>query len=227
MKVLSLSDKVVSFIYGSQVKCRFKDVDLVIGCGDLPYYYLEYVISMLDKPLYFVRGNHDKVVEYNTGGQRTRPHGAVDLHRRVLNHDGLLLAGVEGSLRYRSGKFQYSQAEMWENIFRLMPGMYRNRLIHGRYLDVFVTHAPPTGIHDKEDLPHQGINAFRWFLSVFKPKYHIHGHIHVYRPDEITETIFRSTLVLNTFGFRETEINSDSEPVSNVEQAASVGNLPS
>ena len=40
MKVLSLSDKVVSFIYGPQVKCRFKDVDLVIGCGDLPYYYL-------------------------------------------------------------------------------------------------------------------------------------------------------------------------------------------
>ena len=54
MKVLSLSDKIVSFIYSPKVRDRFSDVDLVIGCGDLPYYYLEYVLNALDQPLYFV-----------------------------------------------------------------------------------------------------------------------------------------------------------------------------
>jgi uncharacterized protein len=210
MRILSLSDKVISFIYGSPVKDRFKDIDLTIGCGDLPYYYLEYVLTVLSVPLYYVRGNHDKVVEYNSCGQRTRPHGAVDLHRRVVNHDGLLLAGVEGSLRYRVGKFQYSQTEMWQHVFRLVPGLFRNRMLHGRYLDIFVTHAPSAGIHDKQDLPHQGIKAFRWFVDVFQPSYHVHGHIHVYRPDEIIRTLLGQTLVINTFGFREFEIDVDS-----------------
>ena len=210
MRILSLSDKVISFIYGSPVKNRFKDIDLALGCGDLPYYYLEFVLTVLGIPLYYVRGNHDKVVEYNTYGQRTRPHGAVDLHRCVIDHNGLLLAGVEGSLRYRVGKFQYSQAEMWEHVFRLVPGMLRNHILHGRYLDIFVTHAPSAGIHDKQDLPHRGIKAFRWFTNVFQPSYHVHGHIHVYRPDEITRTFFGQTLVLNTFGFREFEIDVDS-----------------
>jgi predicted phosphodiesterase len=80
MKVLSLSDKVVSFIYSPKVRNRFANSDLIIGCGDLPYCYLEYVLNALDLPLYFVRGNHDKVIEYNTAGQRTYPHGGVDVH---------------------------------------------------------------------------------------------------------------------------------------------------
>ncbi len=40
LKVLSLSDKQVDSIYSSQVKNRFGDVDLILGCGDLAYYYL-------------------------------------------------------------------------------------------------------------------------------------------------------------------------------------------
>jgi len=210
MRILSLSDKVISFIYGPPVKERFKEIDLAIGCGDLPYYYLEYVLTVLGIPMYYVRGNHDKVIEYTTYGQRTRPHGAIDLHRRVINHDGLLLAGVEGSLRYRVGKFQYSQEEMWGHVFGLIPGLFRNRLRFGRYLDIFVTHAPSVGIHDKDDLPHRGIKAFHWFVKVFQPGYHVHGHIHVYRPDEVIRTHFGKTLVLNTFGFKEFEIDIES-----------------
>jgi Icc-related predicted phosphoesterase len=153
-----------------------------------------------------VRGNHDKIVEYRQEGQRTAPNGGVDLHRQVIDHNGLLLAGVEGCQRYRLGKFQYTQSAMWRHVWRLVPGLLSNRLRYGRYLDVFVTHAPPAGIHDASDLPHQGIDAFRWLLATFKPAYHFHGHIHVYRPDTITETLFSATQVINTFGFRETEL---------------------
>jgi len=115
-----------------------------------------------------------------------------------------VFAGVEGSLRYRPGPFQYTQREMWWHVFSLVPALLRNKLVYGRYIDVFVTHAPPRGIHDKDDLTHQGIDAFRWFIKVFKPDYHFHGHIHVYRPDEVTESLFGSTQVINTFGHKET-----------------------
>lgn len=206
MKVLSLSDIPVQMIYSAQIRKLFPDVGLILACGDLPYYYQEFVISMLDVPLFFVRGNHDKVEEHNLHGPRSAPLGGIDLNRRVINHRGLLLAGVEGSIRYRNGPYQYSQREMWFNVLTLVPGLWWNRLKYGRYLDVFVSHAPPKGIHDMTDLPHRGIAAFRWLLHVFKPAYHFHGHIHVYRPDTVTETLFENTIVINTFGYRITNL---------------------
>jgi len=204
MKILSLSDVTLPFIYSPQIRQRFPDVDLVIACGDLPYYYTEYVISALDRPLFYVRGNHDKRVEVSQEGERTGPGGGVDLHRRLVRHEGLLLAGVEGSLRYRPGRFQYSQFEMWWFVLTLAPRLLVNRLRFGRYLDIFVTHAPPAGIHDKTDLPHRGIKAFRWFIQVFQPAIHFHGHIHIYNPETTTETRLGQTRVINTYGYRET-----------------------
>jgi Icc-related predicted phosphoesterase len=210
IKVLSLSDKIVHFVYSPNVRSHFKNIDLIIGCGDLEYYYLEFVLTALNAPLFFVRGNHDKVVEYSGIGQRTAPGGGVDLHRKVVRYKGLLLAGVEGSLRYRYGQYQYTQAEMWSHVFSLVPGLIYNRLRYGRFLDLFVTHAPPAGIHDREDLTHQGINAFLWLIRVFQPAYHFHGHVHIYKPDEVTETLVGSTLVINTFSYREMVLNPGS-----------------
>jgi Icc-related predicted phosphoesterase len=205
-KALSLSDVIVQFIYSPHIRKRFSDVDLVIGCGDLPYYYLEYVISSLNVPLFFVRGNHDKEIEYGAAGSRKGPLGGIDLHRRTIRYQEMLLAGVEGSLRYRKGPFQYTQGEMWLHVIALLPGLIGNKLKHGRYLDIFVTHAPPTGIHDAEDMAHQGIDAFRWLIKVFRPAYHFHGHIHIYRPDAVVETCYEDVQVINTFGFRESSL---------------------
>lgn len=207
MKVLSLSDTQFSFIYSPQVRDRFKGVDLILGCGDLPYYYLEYVYDALGCPLFYVRGNHDKVVEYTSTGQYTYPQGGIDLHRKTAIYNGLILAGVEGSLKYRSGSFLYTQNEMWMHVFWLVPALFINRLRYGRFVDVVITHAPPAGINDREDLPHQGIRAFRWLVEVFRPAYFFHGHIHILRPDTETEMIYGSTRVINTYGFRETTLD--------------------
>ncbi len=206
MKILAVSDIVLDLLYSPMIRERFPDVDMVLGCGDLPYYYLEYILTALDVPLYFVRGNHANVVEYSSTGEKTHPHGGVDLHRRAVLANGLLLAGVEGSVRYKEGPFQYSQGEMWQNVFSLVPKLMVNRMRFGRYLDVFVTHASPWGIHDQPDRPHQGIKAFNWLLQTFKPAYHFHGHIHVYHSYVKTETLYDETRVINAYGYRELEI---------------------
>jgi hypothetical protein len=204
MKILAVSDVELGLIYSAQIRERFKDADLLISCGDLPYYYLEYMVSMLDKPLYYVRGNHASVIEYGVNGERTYPWGGMDLHLQPYRDtSGLLLAGVEGSLRYREGPYQYSQAEMWFWVFNLVPTFLLNRLLYGRFLDIFVSHAPPWKIHDQDDLPHRGIKAFRWLDAVFKPAYHLHGHIHIYGCDTVRETQFRNTRVINTYGYSE------------------------
>lgn len=204
MKILAISDIELGFIYNLQVAQRFKDVDMVISCGDLPYYYLEFLISMLDKPLYFVRGNHASAIEYTTAGERRYPWGAVDLHRKVLRtSEGLLLAGIEGCNRYNKGDHQYTQSEMWSMVLNLVPALLYNRIRYGRFLDILVTHAPPWRIHDMDDVPHQGIKAFRWLIQVFKPRYHLHGHIHVYHNRVITSTEVGPTTVINCYGYRE------------------------
>ena len=204
MKLLTVSDKELSLIYSAQIKQRFQDIDLAVSAGDLSYYYLEYIISALDIPLYFVRGNHARDVEYGIAGPRKAPWGAIDLHRKVIRDSktGLLLAGIQGSLRYNRGDFQYNQSEMWSMVMQLVPALVKNKLRYGRYLDVFVTHAPPWGIHDEDDPAHRGVKAFSWLIKTFQPTFHIHGHIHVYQPGVVTETMVGRTMVLNTYGYR-------------------------
>ncbi len=204
-------------IYSPQIVDRFQQVDVIISCGDLPYYYLEYMISMLNRPLYYVRGNHAPVVEYGSGGDRQFPLGGCNIHRRTLKTPaGLLIAGVEGSLRYNKGPCQYTQREMWLHVIHLIPGMVYNRLRYGRYLDIFVTHAPPHGIHDADDRPHQGIKAFRWLDQVFQPSYHLHGHVHLYRQDAMKLTFLGNTKIINTYGYQLTDLpqsNTDSRRI--------------
>jgi Icc-related predicted phosphoesterase len=88
---------------------------------------------------------------------------------------------------------------MYCQILRLIPALLFNRLFRGRFLDVLLTHAAPRGIHDREDLCHQGFEAFLWFMRVFKPRYLIHGHIHLYDYSEVRSTGYKKTQVINAY----------------------------
>ncbi len=204
MKLLAVSDVEIGFLYSPMIRDRYQDVDLILSCGDLPYYYIEYMVSMLNVPCYFVRGNHASDREFGAGGIIRRfPWGAVDLHHRCVEDDtGLLMAGLEGSLRYNRGTHQYTQSEYWSMVLSFVPRFLYNKARLGRYLDVFISHAPPWQIHDADDLSHRGINAFRWLISVFQPTYFLHGHIHVYRQDTVTRSMIGKTIVQNVFGYK-------------------------
>ncbi len=206
-KILCVSDKVVEHLYSPSVAERLKDIDLILGCGDLPYYYLEFLLSILDTPLLYVHGNHDPEKEYLSDGTAvTGPSGAINLHCSTYKEQNLLLAGLEGSIRYRNGLFQYTQREMWYNTFYLIPSLLINKLRYGRYLDILVAHSPPLGIHNGEDHVHAGFSSFLWLMKVFKPRYLIHGHRHIYNPTEVTETQYMETTVLNIYPYKILEV---------------------
>lgn len=204
MKLLTVSDIESSLIYSANIAKRFHDVDLAISCGDLSYFYLEYIISTLDIPLFYVRGNHANKIEHGYGGTRKSPWGGINLHKKVIRdkHSGLLLAGIEGCIRYNDGDFQYSQNEMWLKVMKLVPGLLMNKIRYGRFVDIFVSHASPWGIHDDTDRAHNGVKAFLWLVKVFQPMYHLHGHIHIYWPGVISETKLGKTIIYNTYGYR-------------------------
>ncbi|MGB2956353.1 MAG: universal stress protein [Anaerolineales bacterium] len=202
LKVLSISDRIDSQLLEKDTYEEFKDVDLILSCGDLPYYHIEKLFQLYEVPVLYVRGNHDPRVEYGKSGPLYGPRGAIDLHNRVVVLNDLIFAGFEGSLPYKEGPFLYSQNEMWRYVLGMVPRLLWNKFIYGRYVDVVLTHSPPFGIHDKDSNIHGGFKAFRWLIKTFQPAYFFHGHIHVYTEDETVETVEGQTKVINTYGHR-------------------------
>ena len=203
MKILAVSDQVVNSLYTMQVTDRFGDVDLILGCGDLPYYYLEFLVTVLNRPLYYVHGNHDRSFEVTSEGiRRITPAGCDPLDRRAVVFKGLLLAGLEGSIRYNNeGEYQFTQTQMHRKALRLSLQLLLNRPHYDRWLDILVTHSPPFGVGDGPDEAHIGFRAFNTLMRLFKPRYLLHGHQHVYRGLK-PGTHVGSTKVLNVFPYR-------------------------
>jgi Icc-related predicted phosphoesterase len=207
---LAVSDRVLDQLYCSDVRYKFPDIDLIIGCGDLPFYYLEFLVSALDSSLVYVLGNHDGGPQYTAGGKvLTNAQGGTDIHKRVINQGGLLVAGLEGSMRYRpNARLMYSESEMLWNVLTMIPHLMWNRWRHGRPLDILVTHSPPFQIHDGQDLAHTGFKVFRSLMKWFRPKYLLHGHMHVYRNDVPKVSDFHQTKVINVYPYRVFEYGS-------------------
>ena len=213
MRLMAVSDRIIDHLYSHDVHERFPDVDLLIGCGDLPYYYLDFLVSSINRPLLYVRGNHDTGPQYTSDG-RILDHvpGGVDIHGRVIRTKGLIIAGLEGSMRYRpKAPYMYTDREMSWNVYRLAPQLIWNAARYGRYLDILVTHSPPLGIHDGRDLAHQGFKVLRSFMRTFKPRYLLHGHVHVYRNDVPRVTRFEETTVINVYPYRLIDIPDQEE----------------
>lgn len=210
MRILTVSDKVEPVLYGPYIRERVGKVDLILACGDLPYFYLEYIVGLLDVPLYYVHGNHDKVIRQSDPGMSPAHDTiswATNLHVHRSEHSGLLLAGLEGCRRYSPDRpFQYTESEVRLQTARLGLKLMLNKLRTGRYLDIMITHAPPRGIHDDQDIPHQGFESYLRFMRRYRPLLLIHGHQHVYNRNTTVETVYGATRVLNTYGYRVIEL---------------------
>lgn len=59
MKVLAIADVEERCLWDFYSEKRFGDVDLILSAGDLDPDYLEFLVTVTNKPLLYVRGNHD------------------------------------------------------------------------------------------------------------------------------------------------------------------------
>lgn len=200
VKILCVSDIIVSQLENAaNLRRRYNDIDLVLSCGDLPAVYLEFITSVLNAPLLYVRGNHDQ-------GYDERPPGGENLHNRLVKFAGLSFVGLEGSMRYNRSDIQYTDGEMHTMVMRMAPRLGYRRWRRGHGVDVFVAHSPPFGIHDANDLPHRGFKAFLNFLDWYRPRYMVHGHVHTYDRRVTTVTDYHETRIMNINPFTILEI---------------------
>ncbi len=198
MKILALSDQVVERVYTLSSNGHFQGVELILGCGDMPYAYLEYLVTVLNVPMYYVPGNHDpRSAEANA-------EGGNNLDLKAVRHNKFLIGGFGGSIRYRpDGINQYTQSEAYLRAFRLLPRLLLNRTQYGRALDILISHSPPFGIHDESDPAHSGLKALNWLIRIAQPRYLFHGHTHFYKRNLASpETTIGITKIMNVYPYK-------------------------
>ncbi|HSH77466.1 MAG TPA: metallophosphoesterase [Herpetosiphonaceae bacterium] len=203
MRILTLSDEVAREVYGPSAQERFQDVDLILACGDLPPSYLEFAVSVLNVPCFYVHGNHDARPEVTEAGATVEePGGCTSIEGRLKRIGGLSIAGLGGSPWYNGEAYQYTEAHMRLRFLRLLPRLLLQRQRDGHALDIMIAHAAPRGINDGPG-PHRGFEVFRWMIDHLRPRYFIHGHVHPsYGYNRATDTMVGQTRVINTVGYR-------------------------
>lgn len=185
----------------------------MLSCGDLPFDYLEYLVSRLNVPVMYVPGNHDAAVR---GPDMTwmplraelpipGPQGCDNIDGRVFEFRGLRVAGLGGSLRYKEGPNQYTQAQMSWRALNLSFRIRLKRVRQGRKLDILVTHAPPFGLAEARDAAHVGFVAVLRLAQRFQPRLLLHGHVHPYGRT-LPERRLRETRVVNAIPYRVIEV---------------------
>lgn len=191
LKILAVSDFIDKSLTRMVETKTLPPVDLILSCGDMEPEYLSFLRDRLDRPLFYVKGNHD--IRYNSAN----PVGCKNIHRRIVTVKNVNILGLEGSMWYNGGANQYTEAMMKKQILSLWLTLWRKKPIH-----MIVTHAPPRHIHDREDLCHRGFDCFNTLIRKYRPDYFIHGHIHREfdtPSDRITHV--NPTQVINTCGF--------------------------
>jgi len=169
MKILAVADIEDKLLYDHFDKKRVEGVELIVGCGDLRSDYIDFLISMINVPMIYVRGNHDD------GQIKEPPLGAICIEDRIFEYNGVKFMGLGGSYRYNpNGKNMYTEREMKLRALRLRP----KAMLKGG-VDVLVTHSPAKGYGDLEDLPHRGFDAFNDIMNKYHPEFMVHGHVHM------------------------------------------------
>lgn len=167
MRILAVADNEEKALWDYFDKSRLGEIDLILSCGDLHAAYLEFLRTMLNAELLYVRGNHDD------GYAGHEPEGCVCIEDKIFNFHGLRIMGLGGSMRYRDGVDMYTERQMSARVRKLRP---MAEMTNG--FDILMTHAPAKGYGDLADHAHQGFAVFNDLMGRYRPKYHLHGHVH-------------------------------------------------
>lgn len=168
MRVLVIADVEEPWLTTAYDYDRMKGVELILSCGDLPAGYLEHVVTLANVPLLYVPGNHDRAYE------RHAPEGCQSVDGCIREACGLRVMGLGGSMRYNDRVYGFTENEMRRRAIRLA---LQAKFTGG--VDIVVTHVPPYGHGDLDDMPHRGFDAFNTVIEMLHPRYLVHGHIHM------------------------------------------------
>ena len=190
MKLLLISDEEDKYLWDYYHPGNLDGVDLILSAGDLKANYLSFLVTMANRPLLYVHGNHDWSYD------RQPPEGCDCIDDRLVVVNGLRILGLGGCLRYNKGPYQYSERQMRIRIMKL-----HLKIMRAGGVDLVLTHAPVAGYGDEENIAHRGFEAFLPLLDRWQPSYLVHGHVHKrYDPRQQRVLQYKNTTIINANG---------------------------
>lgn len=189
MKILAIADEESAYYWDYFQKEKLEGIDIIISCGDLDPTYLSFLATFTSAPVLYVHGNHDEKYD------KIPPDGCICIDDTIYVHNGIRILGLGGSMRYRDGKYQYTERGMRKRVRKLAI-----KLFWHRGFDILVTHAPAYQLNDARDLPHQGFKVFLSLLEKYKPRLFLHGHVHLsYGRSHKRYDKYQDTHVINAY----------------------------
>ncbi len=187
MKVLLLSDVESPYFWDYYEPGRLDGVDLILSCGDLSSKYLTFLVTMGRAPLLYVHGNHDKTYDLHP------PEGCDCVEDKLVTVKGLRILGLGGSILYSGGPHQYTERQM---AWRIRKLWFQIKRAGG--VDIVMTHSPAQGLGD--DYAHRGFACLVKLLDQYKPRYLVHGHVHVNYGHDRPRILHRGeTTIINAY----------------------------
>jgi len=165
-----------------------RSADVILALGDL--YSVDLKRLQVGTPMLGVYGNHCSRGYLEALGvcELSTSDNPVAVSR--LNN-GVTILGVSGCVRYnRAADHQWTQEE------------YREALRGAPRCDWVVTHCPPRGVNDHDDLAHNGIDALRDYVDDHAPLHLFHGHTY----PEVPVTQVGDTKIHYVHGWAELDV---------------------
>lgn len=167
VRLLAVSDEPARGLDFERNRTDLGPLDAVLGCGDLEPDYLAFLADAFRAPLLYVRGNHDRGLNWQAH-RDVLPGTLAGKCQRVA---GATLLGLSWPGDERDGRQMRDDGAAWRQAIGIAARPPRNRPL------IVISHAPPLGLGDSpEDEYHRGFAAYHWLCRRINPTLWLHGH---------------------------------------------------
>ena len=139
---------------------RELDYDCCCLLGKIPETALNLIKQYVQTPLFGVLENHDALTTLSSCG-------ITDVSGKSVAINGVTIAGLGGSHRYKPGDYPMLTQEESVTAAAACP--------HG---DILISHDTAFGIMKRRDTAHCGLKGISKYIKQNKPKLNICGHYH-------------------------------------------------
>ena len=155
------------------------DADVCFLLGDIFLHELAIIKEKVtNMPIYGVLGNHDGFELYEMAG-------IENIHGKVVEVNGVKVAGFQGSFRYKNTYFPFYDDDESVEIADCIERA-----------DILISHDSPKHFHVDQDWAHSGLQGITHYCEKLDVPLNIHGHFH----ENMSGVLENGTRVVCCFG---------------------------
>jgi hypothetical protein len=189
IRLLAVSDQMDPAFSHERNRADLGPIDAILGCGDLEPDYLGFLADAFRVPLMYVRGNHDR----GLGWAKAEELIPDPLPANAVAFDELPIVGLSWP-GPTSGRAERDESRAWTQAIGSAL-----RLLRRRRPVLVLSHVPPRGMGDADDVYHTGFRGYRWFAERVRPPVWLHGHT-TYDPSRPWHETHGDTVFVNVTG---------------------------